>query len=254
MPDQEVAREKDWWDKSVFYIDSGHWTSARIFASRERHWICNSVCKIRFYSHVIRLCRKAAFWKRARVLVAPIGDGSETKYLRGVASEIHGIDISPTALAKCPGDLILKQGDIRAMPYDNDFFDVVVCPLFLHHVHDVGFTPYVEEFHRVLKRGGVLAIQEPSALFPFAWVFGFLRTLMGNVTGQVPGERPLRPGKLTRTLRIAGFDNVHIRGLGYNHVRTPVMVQFFVNMLDGIARRTPLLRRLCYNVGFFARK
>ena len=254
MPKQDIAREKEWWDRGGFYVDSGHWTSGRIFASRERHWLCTSVSKIRFYSHLIDVCRKSPFWQRARVLLAPTGDGADIRYLRGLSTEIHGIDISPVALGRCPRDLIPREGDIGAMPYDNEFFDVLVCALFLHHVHRVGFTPYLKEFHRVLKPGGVLAIQEPSALFPPAPLFAFLRRLMGNITGQVPAEKPLNPKQLKSVLRAVGFRDIHVLGLGYNHVRTPVVFQLIVDAVDAPFRRAPLLSSLCYNVGFYARK
>jgi len=86
------------------------------------------------------------------------------------------------------GHIVTKKADILVSGEKGESFDIIICPLFLHHVHNVGFIPFLKEYYRLL-RGGVLAIQEPGAFFPPSWVASLLRVFMGNVTGLVEGER-----------------------------------------------------------------
>ena len=94
------------------------------------------------------------------------------------------------------------------MDYPNNYFDVVICPQFLHHVHTLGFNPYLKEFYRVLRPGGILAIQEPSILYPIVWIMSVLRSIIGNVTNLVEDECPIFPNKLTKNLKQIGFQNM----------------------------------------------
>ena len=48
---QDLQAEVEWYDSGKFYIDSGHWASHPLFASRERHWLSGEVEKIRFYGY-----------------------------------------------------------------------------------------------------------------------------------------------------------------------------------------------------------
>jgi len=250
---QDVEIEKAW-HKSRFYIDSGHWTSHPIFASRERHWVNVEIEKIRFYGFLAKYIRHEPFYGHAKILLAPVGSGFEIKYLQGLYSEIHGIDISPEAISMCPREIITKEGDILSSGYEDEAFNVVICPLFLHHVHKVGFKPFLYEYYRILKGGGVLAIEEPSILFPLSWLAIFLRKLMGNVTGLVPDEKPVYPPSITKVLKEVGFTNIRIRGLHFNHVRFPVLLQLFSLFFDYLFRIMSPFKYFCNGIGWYCRK
>ena len=59
----------------------------------------------------------------------------------------------------------LQNEDVRQLPYDNEFFDVIVSGLTMHHL---GFDTdkAIAEMTRVLKPGGRIAIyDEPSTVF-----------------------------------------------------------------------------------------
>ena len=92
--EQDLYAEVKWYEYGKFYIDSGHWTSHPLFASRERHWLSGEVEKIRFYGYLSRYIFRKPYYQKAKVLIAPIGTGYEIKYLQGLYDEIHGIDIS----------------------------------------------------------------------------------------------------------------------------------------------------------------
>jgi SAM-dependent methyltransferase len=251
---EQVLKWECDWHEQAFYLDSRHWTSRFPFASRERHWLAGGMEKIRFYGYLARFIRSAPYWGKAKALLAPIGSGYEAPYLEALCDSIHGIDISPIALSKCPRNVITRQGDIKASGYPSDTFDLVVCPLFLHHVHKVGFDPFVREFFRILKPGGVLAVHEPNIFFPTGALMRCLRVLIGNVTGLVPDEKPVNPTAVTRCLKRAGFTRVRAIGLSISHIRYPVFLQAANLMIDAPFRRIWPLTLLCSGMGWFCEK
>ena len=251
---QDLKAETKWYDEEKFYIDSGHWTSLPIFVSRERHWMQNQISKIRFYSYLIKYISSKSYFHKAKILIAPIGTGANVQYLQGLYSNIHGADISEKALSDCPSSVITKKTDIIQSGYAYESFDIIICPLILHHVHKVGFEPFLTEYYRILKPGGVLAIQEPSKLFPPTWVTSFLRIFMGNVSGLVPDERPIYPPTLNRNLKNTGFTNIRYRGLSIIHVRFPVLLQSINLLLDFPIRAFWPFKMFCNHIGWYCEK
>lgn len=251
---QNLQSEKQWYLKEQFYIDSKHWTSHPIFTSRERHWLAVDTEKHRFYGYLAKYILNKQYFKNAKILIAPIGTGGEVKYLQGLYKELHGIDISEIALSQCPKFIMTKEANILQSEYENESFDIVICPLFLHHVHKVGFKPFIAEYYRILRKGGVLAIQEPSFLFPMSWITSFLRIFMGNVTGLVPDEKPIYPSILTKELKEAGFTRIVTRGLHFNHVRFPIFIQLITLLLDLPLRIFSPFKFFANGIGWYCEK
>jgi SAM-dependent methyltransferase len=250
---QDLQKEKEWHEKG-FYVDSGHWTSHPLFASRERHWLHNEVQGLRFYSGLFKYIKAKPYRKNARILLAPVGNGRDMFYLLGAFQQIYGLDISSISLSNCPRPIIIQQSDILFSGYDDQSFDVIICSQFLHHVLDVGFEPFIKEFFRLLREGGVLAILEPSNLYPLSWVAALARKAIGNVTGLVEGERPISPFLLTKTLNKIGFKNIRTRGMLYTHVRIPSSVQHVIDATDFIFRLSPPFKLFANSVGWFCTK
>ncbi len=251
---QDLHAEVEWYDSGEFYIDSGHWTSHLLFASRERHWLSGAVEKIRFYGYLSRYISDKPYYRKARVLIAPIGTGHEIKYLQGLYGEICGMDISEKALAQCPTHIVTKKVDILQSGEAEESFDIIICPLFLHHVHKVGFRPFLEEYYRLLRGGGVLAIHEPGMLFPPSQIASFLRTFMGNVTGLVDDEKPIYPPSLTKRLKEVGFVRIRYRGLSFSHVRYPVFLQAMILLLDWPWRVMWPFKLFSNGIGWYCKK
>ena len=250
---QDLSAEKKWHEEK-FYLDRDHWTTHPLLGSRERHWLQNDVQKIRFYGNLCKYVQRKEYWGKAKILMAPVGNGLDIKYLQGIYSELHGIDISDDALSDCPGNIIKREGDILKSGYEDSSFDIVLCVLFLHPVHDIGFTQYIKEFHRLLIPGGTIAIMEPNNIYPFSWLTAMATKILGNVTGKVKGERPIFVPDLTRILQQSGFKNLRIRGLTYNHVRFPCILQSFFNSFDFVFRGIWPFYLLASHVGWFCEK
>ena len=249
---QNISEELKW-HENIFYIDSGHWTSNPLFAGRERHWLHFAVLESRFYGYLNKYLKRK-YRNNARVLLAPVGDGYHYKYLRGIHNSVHGLDISDVSLKKCPGEIIKKQGDILHSGYEDESFDIIICSQFLHHVHEVGFSPFIEEYCRLLKPGGTLAILEPSSFFPFYWLTGLVEYFTGNVTGKVLTERPISPLELTSILKSVKLKKICYRGLSFNHARFPVAMQLILNLIDYPLRRVYPFKLFSGHIGWFCEK
>ncbi len=99
-----------------------------------------------------------------RVLDCGVGTGALSCALARVSPgplRLDGIDISPRMLERagsrfrdCGLAAALRQGDVRALPYDDGVFDLVMSAHVLEHLVDPGVA--LEEMVRVLKPGGLL--------------------------------------------------------------------------------------------------
>ncbi len=154
------------------------------------------------------------------------------KYLQGLYSKIYGIDVSGKALTQCPAHIIKEEADILQSKHSESPFDIIICVLFLHHTHKVGFKPFLEKYYSLLRDGGVLVIQEPSAFFLPSKISSFLRIFMDNVTGLVDDGRPVCPILLTCDLKDIGFKRIRYHGLLFNHVKYPMFLQMVTLLLD----------------------
>lgn len=95
------------------------------------------------------------------ILLAGVGTGLDFDYLPR-AAHYTGLDLTPAMLKraqeKAPADLAitLQQGDVTAMPFDDNTFDVVVCHLILAVVPEP--EKMIKEVARVLKPGGEILV------------------------------------------------------------------------------------------------
>ncbi len=101
---------------------------------------------------------------RRRVLDCGVGTGALSCALARVSPapfRLDAIDISPRMLERagsrlrdCGLTATLRQGDVRALPYDDGVFDLVMSAHVLEHLADPGVA--LSEMVRVLKPGGLL--------------------------------------------------------------------------------------------------
>lgn len=105
--------------------------------------------------------------KGLRILDAGCGEGS---LLRAIASEregvyLYGINLTPLSLEKAaneeksrPLGIRYVQGDMRYIPFPDEFFDAIVSHHSINEVVCPGPEKAFEEFFRILKPGGELAL------------------------------------------------------------------------------------------------
>lgn len=103
-----------------------------------------------------------------RMLDVGCGPGSISAGLAEAIApgKLHGIDIEPSQVemaARAAAELGLSNAefsvaDVKAMPFEDGFFDIVHCGDLLAFVADTGAA--LSEISRVLKTGGVLGCRE----------------------------------------------------------------------------------------------
>lgn len=105
--------------------------------------------------------------RNSNILDAGCGTGGTTQFLKKNGfNNIIGIDSSQIAIkyAKRRGIKNLKLGSVNKLPFQNNTFDVIICLDVLYH-KKVNPPVALKEFNRVLKKKGIIYIQEPSYSF-----------------------------------------------------------------------------------------
>jgi len=130
-----------------------------------------------FFSHLYgrtaaRMEREAVTRGLARARVRPeervleVGVGTAAAFARlgrrvGARGQLVGLDFSRGMLAatrrRVP-DARLVRAEARALPFPDDYFDLLWCSYLLETIPTAELTPLLEEFRRVLKPGGRLLL------------------------------------------------------------------------------------------------
>ena len=100
----------------------------------------------------------------AKILDAGCGTGGTIVYLKKTGfSNIFGIDNSKLAISFCRQRKLtnIKSATVNHLPFKDQSFDAVICLDVLYH-QGVNQHKTISEFSRVLKKGGLLYIQEPA--------------------------------------------------------------------------------------------
>lgn len=157
------------------------------------------------------------------ILDCACGAGWELEKLLKISDRVCATDISEVALEKCRSrfsGVPLIRADAMSLPFPQSAFDCIVVNFFMHHVVEDGFEPYLAEFRRVLRRGGVLVIQDPNILYPISGTVVALRWLMRRprlTVGEVQHERPFSPFTLVKKLQDGGYTNIQVETSSFAH-------------------------------------
>ena len=151
-----------------------------------------------------------------KVLEVSFGTGYLlTQYADGF--ETHGLDYNEKLVSVASGNLKkkgiaaeLRQGDVEALPYDDDAFDCIV--------NTMAFTAYpdgekaMSEFHRVLKPGGRLVLIDIDYHSDRNWL-GMKMTRFWMALGDIVRDMDAifrRFGFEYTDREIGGFGSVHL--------------------------------------------
>lgn len=229
--EEKKSREKDWWEKKPV-VRSG--IASRILNSplvfNEERNLSNFVFPKLQMARVVQ-AHNSDQQPTGKLLIAPCGDGDDYQYLSDLAPEVYGIDLSNIAIERCPDEIKTKTGDILNSGYDDEMFDIVASPLFFHHLLKIGFEPFLNEFHRILKPGGKLIILEPSLWYPVNAITGPLKRIFNNPYGEIEEEDPFRPRIMISALKFSGFCNIEVQAASFSHCAFPKPLAKAVNLL-----------------------
>ncbi len=89
--------------------------------------------------------------------------------------KVYAIDILEDAINEAKelteilglDNVVFYKGDVKKLPYENDFFDVVFISQLLFQ--NENYEEILDEALRVLKNGGYLIILEPTKKLPFLY-------------------------------------------------------------------------------------
>ncbi|MFZ5424783.1 MAG: class I SAM-dependent methyltransferase [Patescibacteria group bacterium] len=139
----------------------------------------------------------------------------------------------------------LMQGDITNLPFEDNYFDKIVCTEVLEHIPDD--VKAAKELFRVLKPGGVLAATVPNWNYPFMWDplnkvreavgLGHFNPLNGFWGGiwAYDHKRLYYPNDFKILLEGAGFDVEDLKvlthyGVPFNHLVLYTGKQFYTSL------------------------
>ena len=180
-----------------------------------------------------------------RVLDIAGGSGAyASRIVRAAPVTVAGLDISEELVRQRNEDPLLTEnvvGDMEALPFADESFDVALFVAALHHVPDA-LVP-LREAWRVLRQGGKLLVYEPCSLR--AGTNG-VRSIPDE-----PKEFRFSLGWLEGRIREAGFDveDVRTRRLTLRVVDLftgdyPLRVFHAADAVDRVLLRVPGLARL----------
>jgi SAM-dependent methyltransferase len=103
----------------------------------------------------------------SHILDVPCGHGRLCRRLAAAGMAVTGVDLTPSYVEEAradphlrPGSVTYLEGDIRALPVDGPF-DGIVCWLnSFGYYDDADCHRVLDEFHRVLRPGGKVAIDQ----------------------------------------------------------------------------------------------
>jgi SAM-dependent methyltransferase len=154
---------------------------------------------------ILEARRRLAAGGAVRVLEIGCGIGLLTQRLRASLTEVWGIDLSISSLAKTvvPGGRLIAADGLRT-PFADESFHLVIAVCVLHHVPIDQRAAFLAEAARITRRGGLVLLCEHNPWNP----------LTRLVVGRCEFDRDavlLAQPEARRRLIAAGLSNIRTR-------------------------------------------
>lgn len=181
----------------------------------------------------------------SRILDAGAGTGGTIIFLKRAGfKNVIGIEKSDIAISYSrKRGLKITKGDINKLPFAKDSFDVVVCLDVLYHR---GVNPHlaIGEFQRVLKKGGLLYLQEPAYTF-----------LKSRHDIAIATSRRFTKNQIAKILSLAGFKILklsYLNTLMFLPIAAKRLIDKFADKnditSDVVSLKSSFLNRLFFNL------
>jgi len=124
--------------------------------------------------------------KSLKILDLGCGEGYLVERYQKLGYNIIGLDLNYLSE-------FVRKGDIRATPFENETFDVVLCLDVIEHLPFSDQNLALKEIYRILKKEGLVLLALPN-LAHFASRVSFLCTgslIRTSVIERHPGDRPI---------------------------------------------------------------
>lgn len=170
-----------------------------------------------------------------KILDLGCGTGRLSNSLLQISDQVYGVDVSEEVLkiakTKYP-QLKLTKSEVTNLPYQDNYFDLIIINGSLHHFFAVEDT--LKEVHRVLRAGGLFVLLgEPNKKYfklynPFfyCWALSRIFIKIANLfraTKSIvpeliePEAENYSPAKLKKQIIQAGFDVKEFYTYDYFH-------------------------------------
>jgi len=150
--------------------------------------------------------------KYSKILDVGCGDGRSTIPLTKIAETVYGIDSSKKQIeylkSKHIKNIIAEVGDINHLPFEHNFFDLVISLSVVEHIPRNELAQVFSEVKRVLKPNGIFMVRND------AWFYHILEQL--RIRPGMIGLKPdpthitmMRGNEFAKRLTDAGFVIIH---------------------------------------------
>ena len=208
-----------------------------------------------------RVLRRAAYLREfgglrpgKKILEVGCGVGTFTEKWEMAGMNLTAIDISLDFVKKASLRTNHRTqwavADAMKTPFLPEVFDAIVGSSILHHLN-VEWA--LQEFWRILRPGGSVALAEPNMLNPQVFVMKNVPVIK-RWMGEDPDETAFVRWLLARTLRKVGFEVVSIFPYDYLHPSTPSPLIPLVEGMGRLFEGIPLLREFAGSLVIVARK
>lgn len=116
-------------------------------------------CSAHIHDNIVNRFRR--YFLSGRILDIPSGDGVNSRRLSKAGFSVLAADLFPVILDSY-GIEYNRVDMTKPLPYENDSFEGILCSEGIEHIDNQ--IDLLNEFHRILKPGGILVVTTPNLL------------------------------------------------------------------------------------------